>query len=590
MNQWEVMNMDRCREWLVVCLAILTVFNSATNGRDLTSKRDPARRALAQLETLKMDENGMMEVYYDYVEDGRLKGGKSIMPVPELELATLAAMPPYNAYTLIDNGPSENRIDLVFVGDGYTADEMDTYLDHVQNVITGFFNDEPLDAYVNYFNVHVVEVVSNESGVDEPDNGIYRDTALDMTFNCNNVPRRLCVDYGRAWTAAENARDVDVVLVLANSTRYGGAGYSKLSTLAGGNDSAVELALHEYGHSFAGLADEYHYGDGATYTGPEPTQPNVSIYDADAQLAQQRKWYCWLDLAEVGTFEGAMYKQYGIYRPTQSSKMKVLGYPFGPVNVEQFVFAIYDDISPIDAVSPVSNDVFWSTIVFSVTVQRPVTHTVSIEWQIDGVPIYGANEVNFCPDSYLATNTVQILTARVVDGVLLVRDENKRENLLTDQQNWLVWKASAADFTGDGFVNMADLSEMILRWLLNEPDYDIAPPGGNDIVNFQDFAILAKDWLAEPPGQASNPNPADGATGVSTTADLGWTAGSDAVSHDVYFGTSNPPPFIRNQTAITFDPGTMTMATTYYWRIDEVNPWGTITGEVWRFTTGGPIR
>jgi len=498
MNQWEVMNIDRCREWLVVCLAILTVFNSATNGRDLTSKRDPARRALAQLETLKMDENGMMQVYYDYLEDGRLKGGKSIMPVPELELATLAAMPPYNAYTLIDNGPSENRIDLVFVGDGYTADEMDTYLDHVQNVITDFFNDQPLDAYVNYFNVHVVEVVSNESGVDEPDNGIYRDTALDMTFNCNNIPRLLCVDYGKAWTAAENARDVDVVLALANSTRYGGAGYSKLSTLAGGNDAAVELALHEYGHSFAGLADEYHYEDGSTYTGPEPTPPNVSIYDADAQLAQQRKWYRWLDLAEVGTFEGAMYKQYAIYRPTQDSKMKALGYPFGPVNVEQFVFGIYDDLSPIDAVSPVSNDVFWSTIVFSVTVQRPLTHTVSIEWQIDGVPIYGANEANFCPDSYLATNTVQILTARVVDAVLLVRDENKRENLLTDQQNWLVWKASA-DFTGDGFVNMADLSEMILRWLLNEPDYDIAPGGGDGIVNFQDFAILAKDWLSVAP-------------------------------------------------------------------------------------------
>jgi hypothetical protein len=86
-------------------------------------------------------------------------------------------------------------------------------------------------------------------------------------------------------------------------------------------------------------------------------------------------------------------------------------------------------------------------------------------------------------------------------------------------------------------------------------------------------------------GEASNPNPADGATGVSRTADLSWTAGSDATSHDVYFGTSNPPPFIRNQTSTTFDLGTMDYDKTYFWRIDEVNKWGKTTGTVWSFTT-----
>jgi hypothetical protein len=85
--------------------------------------------------------------------------------------------------------------------------------------------------------------------------------------------------------------------------------------------------------------------------------------------------------------------------------------------------------------------------------------------------------------------------------------------------------------------------------------------------------------------QASNPNPADGATFVSTTADLSWTAGSDATSHDVYFGTTKPPPFMQNQTATTFDPGTMAYSTTYYWRIDEVRDDGKTTGKIWSFTT-----
>ena len=94
-----------------------------------------------------------------------------------------------------------------------------------------------------------------------------------------------------------------------------------------------------------------------------------------------------------------------------------------------------------------------------------------------------------------------------------------------------------------------------------------------------------------PPGQASNPNPADGATGVSPYANLSWTAGPNAVSHDVYFGMTSPGASRGNQTATTFDPGTMAMATTYYWRIDEVNAGGTTTGTVWSFiTTGGGPR
>jgi len=88
-----------------------------------------------------------------------------------------------------------------------------------------------------------------------------------------------------------------------------------------------------------------------------------------------------------------------------------------------------------------------------------------------------------------------------------------------------------------------------------------------------------------PPGQASNPNPADSATDVGITADLSWTAGSDATSHDVYFGTSSPGAFQGNQTATSFELGTMDNDTTYYWRIDEINASGTTTGVVWSFTT-----
>jgi hypothetical protein len=88
-----------------------------------------------------------------------------------------------------------------------------------------------------------------------------------------------------------------------------------------------------------------------------------------------------------------------------------------------------------------------------------------------------------------------------------------------------------------------------------------------------------------PPGQAANPTPGNNATGIAINATLSWTAGSGATSHDVYFGTTNPPAFQNNQAAATFNPGTLAYSTTYYWRIDEKNANGTTTGNIWTFTT-----
>jgi hypothetical protein len=89
--------------------------------------------------------------------------------------------------------------------------------------------------------------------------------------------------------------------------------------------------------------------------------------------------------------------------------------------------------------------------------------------------------------------------------------------------------------------------------------------------------------------KAANPSPANGASNVAKTTTLSWTAGPGAVSHDVYFGTSNPPAFQNNQTATTFDPGVLDFNTTYYWCIDEVNGPNTVTGDLWMFTTASGL-
>ena len=90
------------------------------------------------------------------------------------------------------------------------------------------------------------------------------------------------------------------------------------------------------------------------------------------------------------------------------------------------------------------------------------------------------------------------------------------------------------------------------------------------------------------PADATGPSPADSATDVALDADMSWTAGAGATSHDVYGGTNTPlssADFIQNQSGVTYDPGTLAYDTTYYWRIDEVNAGGTNTGTQWSYTT-----
>jgi outer membrane protein assembly factor BamB len=202
------------------------------------------------------------------------------------------------------------------------------------------------------------------------------------------------------------------------------------------------------------------------------------------------------------------------------------------------------------------------------------------------------------------------------DDTIIVSGIND-EAVLTGDVNSTVWSIQGhgcADLNRDEFVNFIDYSLLAAEWLdCTDPGYPCNYEGDElyllaDIdvdkyVHFSDLAAMAEKWLEYvewlkppsvpplyPPGQAGNPEPPDGATDVIPPVILSWTAGYWSTSHDVYFGTNNPPPFVQNQTATTYDPGTMDYNTMYYWQIDEVGAGGTTTGVIWSFTTpeGGP--
>jgi hypothetical protein len=133
--------------------------------------------------------------------------------------------------------------------------------------------------------------------------------------------------------------------VTVNDTQYGGGGY--YAVYAGGNAAALEVAVHEVGHSFAGLADEYG-GDPTAYIGPEPWQPNVTTDPTGA------KWAAWLGYDQpgiglIGAYQGGYYHILGIWRPSVASTMNVLGQPFDAIAREAFIQHIYAEVRPLDA-------------------------------------------------------------------------------------------------------------------------------------------------------------------------------------------------------------------------------------------------
>jgi len=390
-------------------------------------------------------------VHYDYVdEQGLLRGGViKVDPTNRFHKAqkslskeseSLGQPRPENYTAIVNNGSPKNRLDIVTLGDGYQAGELDLYHNEVDGFMQVFFNEPPFNEYMTYFNVHRVDVVSQDSGVSNDPNGVTKNTALDAHFFCSGIARALCVDVTKAKTYAAEAPEADSIIVFANTGTYGGVGYpaEHVATVAGGNPSAREVVLHELGHSLALLWDEYEYGGPNTYSGPESPYPNVSIYGETDMRNQRLKWFRWLDESNVGTFEGANYSLHGIYRPTFNSRMRNLGHPYEQVNTEQIIINIYKYVKPIDDASPAGNHKTSETL--WVNTMKPTGHDLKIQWYLNDQSIQGATGDKIDLSALgLIKNSLYTVKVTVVDNTPLVRDESARAQYLTQSLSWNVY-------------------------------------------------------------------------------------------------------------------------------------------------------
>jgi hypothetical protein len=193
----------------------------------------------------------------------------------------------YRVVEVLKNGPPDKKVDLLILGDGYTKQEMAKFRKDVDRFIGSLFATRPFKDHKSDFNVWTIEVESDESGIDKPDKDIWKNSALGTTYNTFNSARYILTEENRKLRDIASAAPYDFISILVNDNRYGGGGIFNLyATCYTNTDQPKQewqsdyVFVHEFGHSFGGLGDEY-YSSQISYVdfytkGVEPWEPNVT--------------------------------------------------------------------------------------------------------------------------------------------------------------------------------------------------------------------------------------------------------------------------------------------------------------------------
>ena len=202
-------------------------------------------------------------------------------------------------WPVFENGAPTEKVDLVLLGEGYTEAEMDKFHLDVARLIDRLFETEPFKSRKSDFNVWAIDLPSDQSGVNRPHVARFRRTPVSAEYNIFDSERYLLTFDNRRLRDVLSAAPYEFVEILVNEEQYGGGGiYNSQATTAVDTDFADYIFVHEFGHHFAGLADEYYTSSVAYETGtgvhPEPWEPNVTALRDPAKLK-------WADLVEPGT-------------------------------------------------------------------------------------------------------------------------------------------------------------------------------------------------------------------------------------------------------------------------------------------------
>lgn len=246
--------------------------------------------------------------------------------------------------TMLQAADTTRCINIAFVAEGYTREEMPIYIEDVKKSIDALFSHEPFKSRKEVFNIIAVEPASEESGTSVPRKGIWKRTALGSHFDTFYTERYLTTLHLKRLHDVLAGLPYEHIIVLVNTEVYGGGGILNSYNLSAAHHAkTLPVVVHEFGHSFAGLADEYAYDNEPIPMYPadiEPWEPNITtLKDFHGKWEQMisketpvptpaDKKYA----DAVGVYEGAGYSLNGVYRPMQDCRMRTNENPtFCPV-------------------------------------------------------------------------------------------------------------------------------------------------------------------------------------------------------------------------------------------------------------------
>ncbi len=278
--------------------------------------------------------------------ENRLVEGMRLLVSPDdyfIRTADNLNLPVYDAW--VGNEDVTKAVDIVILPEGYTQAEMGKFVKDCDFFVKSLFDYAPYDRYKQSFNVRGVMAPSQDSGCTEPGDRVYKNTVMRFSYWTFDSERYCMSTDNRDIRDLAGQVPYDQIYVLINSEKYGGGGiYNFYCSSAAGNSFSGDIIIHEFGHGFAGLADEY-YDDTTTYgdmynNDIEPWEPNITtLVNFDIK---------WKDMIgkktpvptprepkyenTIGVFEGGGYEPEGVYSPHMDCLMKTFaGHVFCPV-------------------------------------------------------------------------------------------------------------------------------------------------------------------------------------------------------------------------------------------------------------------
>lgn len=375
--------------------------------------------------------------------------------------------------SLIHTGSPANRLDILIVGDGYTADQEAKFQQDAAATAQRFLSITPYKDYSNLINFSALFVASPQSGASKPacaetpnDPVISVNTAFGAQFCTSGLRRLVTVDDEKVFAAAAAVPDWDHIFVVVNDTEYGGSGGEiAVATL---NSAAAQLIQHEFGHSFTLLADEYD----TAYPGfpscsdlpgsASPCEPNVT----DQTNAAQVKWHRWFTTGETiptvgkltdplaaGLWLGARYQSSGMYRQCYDGIMRSFDNGlFCHVDAEAFVQRLYAgewgvpsggvrNIEP-DGIAPAPNSTAAAGDCnrYQAKVAGPAGVNLDYSWTVDGQAVQSGHTQHGATLQYdgALTQGSHTVALTVSDQSALILDKPQAAN------SWAVAAGAAA--------------------------------------------------------------------------------------------------------------------------------------------------